>query len=241
MAVPLTGIEVNHRLQIAGQAIPLEAVTVQLRLNEVGSGQFTVPAAPAVKKGTFAEFFISVAGGAHYLVFTGAVTNVTAAEGRQQVVARELCAVLEFPCFFFLRRATVRDVIAKIEEESRLHFLLPAGADYLSDRRPAFESKGSCRAALAQLPKAWDVPDAVWYQLPDGTLYWGRWQTGPFTKGAVPIEAKLMLEHQPDQGLLRLPCIPALRPGMVVQSDFRFRIDGVIFQGDTVQVKYSRL
>jgi hypothetical protein len=149
--------------------------------------------------------------------------------------------VLEFPCFFFLRRVTLRDVIAKIEQESRLHFLLPAGADYLNERRPAFESQGSCKAALAQLPKRWDVPDAVWYQLPDGTVYWGRWQNGPFSKGAVPIEAKLLLEHHADQGVLRLPCIPALRPGMIVQSDFRFRIDGTIFQGDTVQVKYQRL
>jgi hypothetical protein len=202
---------------------------------------FTIPGAAPARKGSFAEFFISVAGGAHYLVFTGAVTEVQLSEGRQHVRVRELCAVLEYPGFFFLRRVTLRDVIAKVEEESRLHFILPKGARYLDDRRPVFESKGSCKSALAQLPKLWDVPDAVWYQMPDGTVYWGKWQSGPFTKAAVPIESRLILERDPDKNLLRLPCIPALRPGMIVQSDFRFRIDSVTFQADTVLVKYQRL
>jgi hypothetical protein len=241
LAAPITGIEINHRLQIDGRAVPVDAVTVSLMLNEVGFALFTIPAPAAVKKGGFAEFFISVAGGAHYLVFTGAVTEVQLGENRQQLKVRELSAVLEFPCFFFLRQTTLREVIARIEQESKLHFILPSGADYLNDRKPAFESKGSCKNALAQLPKAFDVPDAVWYQMPDGTIYWGAWQTGPFTKAAVPIEGKLILENDTKQNLLRLPCIPALRPGMWVQSDFRFRIDAVTFQGDTVLVEYTRL
>ncbi|HEX7928212.1 MAG TPA: hypothetical protein VF678_11515, partial [bacterium] len=186
MAASLTGIEVNHRLQISGKPVPVEGVSVSLMLNDVGVGTFVVPGDAPVKKGGFAEFFISVAGGAHYLVFTGAVTEVQLAQNRQQVKARELCAVLEYPTFFFLRRTTLREVIAKIEEESKLHFILPRGAGYLNDRKPAFESGGSCKNALAQLPKAFDVPDAVWYQMPDGTIYWGQWQSGPFTKAAVP-------------------------------------------------------
>jgi len=240
LAASVTGIEVNHRLQISGRPVPVEAVSVNLMLNDVGFAQFTVPNSAPVTKGGFAEFFISVAGGAHYLVFTGAVTEVQLAENRQQVRVRELCAVLEYPCFFFLRRTTLREVIAKIEQESRLHFILPSGAGYLNERKPVFESQGSCKNALAQLPKAFDVPDAVWYQMPDGTIYWGVWQNGPFTKAAVPIESKLILEND-NKSLLRLPCIPALRPGMLVQSDFRFRIDAVTFQGDTVQVQYTRL
>lgn len=57
----------------------------------------------------------------------------------------------------------------------------------------------------------------------------------------MQIKSKLILENETDKGVMHLPCIPALRPGMVVHSDFRFRIDGVIFQGDTVQVKYTWL
>lgn len=241
MASSPLGIEVQHRLQIGGQTAPVEAVAVNLMLNDVGFAQFTVPETAPAEKGGFVEFFISVAGGAHYLVFTGAVTESRVVEGRRQVRARELCAVLEYPCYFFLRRVSLREVIARIEQESRLHFILPARADYLNERRPVFESGGSCKTALAQLPARWGVPDAVWYQLPDGTVYWGRWQSGPFTKATVPIESKLVLEKNTEQSLLRLPCIPALRPGMVVQGDFRFRIDAVTFQGDTVLVKYSRV
>jgi hypothetical protein len=237
----LTGIEVNNRLQIDGKIVPVEQVSVNLMLNDIGFAVFSVPVTVPVRKGTFAEFFISVAGGAHYLVFTGAVTEVKVVGVQQQVRVRELCAVLEFPVFFFLRRVTVRDVIKKIEQECRLRFLLPAGASYLDEPRPNFESNGSCKLALDKLAQKFDVPDAVWYQMPDGTIYWGRWQNGPFTKAAVPIEPKLFLENDSNTGLARLPCIPALRPGMVVQSNFRFRIDLVTFMGDTCMLKYTRL
>ena len=239
MASSLTGLEIGNRLQIEGKVVPVEQVSVNLMLNDIGYALFSVPLGVPVKKGSFAEFFISVAGGAHYLVFTGAVTEVLPQSNHQQIKARELCAVLEFPVFFFLRRVTVRDIIQKIEQESHLRFLLPAGASYLDEPRPNFESKGSCKMALDQLPQKYDVQDAVWYQMPDGQVYWGRWQAGPFTKAAVPIDSKLFLENDASNHIARLPCIPALRPGMVVESHIRFRIDLVTFMGDTAMLKYT--
>jgi hypothetical protein len=238
---PVLGIQVNHRLQIGGEPVPIESATVHLELNTVGWGVFAVSRSAAVAKGRFAEYFISVAGGAHYLVFTGAVVEVTDVGAGRQVKVRELSMVLEYPTSFFLPRATPRLVIGKIQQETRLHFILPANAPYLDERRPSFSCDGNCERALAHMSRVWDLPDVVWYQLPDGTMFWGRWRSGPFTKAAVPIESKLAIETNLSQSLLRLPCIPALRPGMIVQSDFSYRINATTFQGDTVLVHFSKL
>lgn len=241
MAIPVLGIEINHRLQIAGEPIPVQSATVHLELNAVGWGVFAVDRSSAVAKGRLVEYFISVAGGAHFLVLTGAVVEVTDVGTGRQVKVRELCMVLEYPTSFFLPRATPRRVIERIQNETRLHFLLPANAPYLDDRRPSFSCEGNCVRALTAMQKLWDLPEVVWYQMPDATVFWGRWRSGPFTKAAVPIEPKLLMEIDEAQGMLRLPCIPALRPGMMVSSGFAFRINSTTFQGDTVLVRFSRL
>ena len=40
---------------------------------------------------------------------------------------------------------------------------------------------------------------------------------------------------------LMLPYIPALRPGMMVESDFRFRIDGLVFTGEKLKVNWTKV
>jgi hypothetical protein len=132
-------------------------------------------------------------------------------------------------------------VIAKIESTTGLRFLLPAGADYLDHRRVRFQHYGTCRGALEVAARKWEVDDAVWFQLPDGRMYWGHWALGPYTKAPLPISSDLISERNAERRTLVLPYIPALRPGMVVQSDFRFRIDALVFSGDTTRVEWREL
>ncbi|MFI5400014.1 MAG: hypothetical protein ACHQZQ_03055 [SAR324 cluster bacterium] len=192
-------------------------------------------------KGQLAECFVSVAGQQDYLVLMGPVVQVRAAGGVFDLTVRELCTVLDIPTSIYSRQCSAREIVASVEKKSGLHFLVPARAPFLDEIKPVFQFAGTCRAALEKVIQAWDLPEVVWYQLPDGTMFFGPWRTGPFTKSDVPVDERLVLEKNVEQRTLRLPMIPALRPGMIVNCGFRFRIDELQFEHDTVSIRWSRL
>ena len=232
----------NKRLLINGQAMPLASDFVRLKLNEVGEGFFEVLEQPRSEGRALVEFYAGVNGKEEYLVFTGALREVKQmGEGRFRVTARELCMVLDMNIILNFGRCTAREVIAKIEKETGLKFLLPKGAYYLDENRLQFTHYGSASDAIKAVTHKWDLKEMVWFQLPDGRMYWGHWTQGPYTRAPLPIEAKLMSEMNDKSRTLMLPYIPALRPGMLVESDFRFRIDGLVFTGEKLKVNWTKV
>ncbi|NIR96827.1 MAG: hypothetical protein GWO03_01775, partial [Gammaproteobacteria bacterium] len=99
---------------------------------------------------------------------------------------------LNVPVTLNLMQCTVRQVIAKVEDATGLRFLLPAGATYLDERRVRFNFYGPALDALEAARVHWELPEMVWFQLPDGRMYWGHWASGPYTKAPIPIEPKLV-------------------------------------------------
>ena len=234
-------MRLNKRLLVDGKQVPLVSDYVRLRLNEVGDGIFEVQDLPG-RKGNLVGLYVSVGDSQEYLMMTGALVETRLlAKGRLRIAARELSTVLEMPIMINLPQCTAREVVAEIEEVTGLRFLLPAGADYLDERRVGFKHFGQCLGALNSLAKRWDLVEAVWFQLPDGRMYWGHWASSPYTKAPLPIEAGMISQMDEKNKTLVLPYIPALRPGMVVKSEFRFRIDGLTFAGDTVKVDWKRV
>jgi hypothetical protein len=127
--------------------------------------------------GALVEYYAAVGQSEHYRVLMGAVTRIETLPGKRKLLhARELSFALEFPASYYLRHPSARDVIAAIEKKSGLHFIVPVSAQYLEERRPVFSTQGTSRTALDHLGQLWDVPGAVWYQLPDGLIYWGHWR-----------------------------------------------------------------
>lgn len=236
-------MRLNKRLIVNGRRLPLATDYVRLRLNEVGEGIFEVLEAPrGGGRRALAEYYVGVGDTEEYLVLTGAVTETREqAPGRIRLHVSELCTVLEMTHTFNLMHCTPREVIGKIEDVTGLRFLLPAGERYLDERRLQFTHYGKCRDALRRMATLWEVDGAVWFQLPDGRMYWGHWSLGPYTKAPLPIGSELILEHDRQRRTLVLPYIPALRPGMMVQSSFRFRIDSLIYSGDTARLEYTEV
>ena len=232
----------NKRLLINGKATPLASDFVKLKLNEVGEGFFEVLEQPRSEGRALVEFYAGVNGKEEYLVFTGALREVKQmGEGRFRVTARELCMVLDLNIIINMGRCTAREVIAKIERETGLKFLLPKGAYYLDENRLQFTHYGTAAGAIKAVIDKWDLKEMVWFQLPDGRMYWGHWTQGPYTRAPLPIESKLMSEMNDKSRTLMLPYIPALRPGMLVESDFRFRIDGLVFTGEKLKVNWTKV
>jgi hypothetical protein len=235
-------VRLTKRLLINGQQIPLASDYVRLHLNDVGAGIFEVLEAPRSVRRALAELYVAVGDAEEYLILTGAVTETRQlAPGRLRLDVSELAMVLDSTIVINLMHGTARQVVAKIEGATGLRFLLPAGADYLDQRRVVFKYYGRCRDALEAAAGKWEVDEAVWFQLPDGRMYWGHWALGPYSKAPLPISSDLISQRDMERHTLVLPYIPALRPGMVVQSDFRFRIEGLVFSGDTARVEWKEL
>ncbi len=234
-------MKLTKKLILNGKPLEIFSDFINLRLNTVGEAIFEVREEPADTHKALVEFYAGVGGGMEYLMFTGAVTEVRQmSPGRVRMVARELSAVLELPVIINRQHSTAREVLAKIEQETGLRFLLPAGAGYLDERRVRYQHYGPGIGALDLLAKLWEVEGVVWFQLPDGRMYWGNWIHGPYTKAELPIEPKLALARDDKAHTLTLPYIPALRPGMMVRMDFRFRIEAVKFSGEAVYLEWRR-
>ena len=236
-------MNLRKRLLINGNQVALGSDRVELGLNRIGEGVFDIlEPIPASARTPLAEFYLGVGEQDEYLVMTGAVmAKEPKGEGRFRITVRELSAVLDMPVRIDMRQVSARQVLGRIEKKTGLRFLLPAKARYLDERRIRFVSHGSGVEALALIAERWELSNVVWFQLPDGRMYWGHWTQGPYTASEVPIDPKLVLRQDDEQGTLELPCIPALRPGILVRTDFRFRIDHVIFIGDKVQLAFTRV
>lgn len=249
-------MQVMRKIVIGGRPLMPATLHAHLAMSSIGSAELRLgPEAltpgPADReairiilsqaKGQLAECFLSVAGQPDYLIVMGPVTQVKPVDGQYEVKVRELAAVLEAPAVFFLRNKTAREVVAEIEKRSRLHFIVPSRAPYFNEIKPVFQCTGTCRTALDKVIQAWELPEVVWYQLPDGTVFFGPWRAGPFNKADVPIDERLVLEKDLGQKTLRLPLIPALRPGMAVDCGFRFRIDELDFEDETMLIYWTRL
>jgi hypothetical protein len=249
-------MQISRKVVVGGLPLAAQVLTAHLGLSTVGTatalfGPEALTPGPAdpraverilgAAKGQLAECFVSVAGQPDYLVAMGPVSGMQRAGNGFQVTVRELCTILEMQTALYLRNCSAREIVATIEKRSKLHFLVPAKSPYLDEIRPVFQFTGTCRAALAKIVQTWELTETVWYQLPNGSVFFGPWRLGPFTNSDLPVDPRLVLEKDMEQHTLRLPLIPALRPGMVVDCGFRFRIDELDFETETVLIKWKRL
>lgn len=235
-------MNLRKRLLVNGKPLSLDKARLELGLNRHGEGTFEVlEKLPASARTPLAEYYLGVGDQPDYLVMTGAVTEYQPlGQARYRIVVRELSSVLDMPVQVNLTQVSARQVLNRIEKQTGLRFLLPAKASYLDERRVRFQSFGSGADALKLLQHVWELTSVVWYQLPDGRMYWGHWSQGPYNASEVPIDPKLILARNDQGNTLDLPCIPALRPGMVVRTEFRFRIDALVFSEDLVRLHYSK-
>jgi len=232
----------RKRFLVEGTPHRLVSEVVRLYLNQPGEGTFEVMADPQWHGKPLVELYVSFGTPQEYLVMTGFAQSVTPLQpGLCRIECLELSAVMQLPLIINKYHSTPREIIGLIEAKTSLRFMLPTGATYLDEKRVHFQSHGTCRDALDAIATKWELPNVVWYQLPDGRMYWGHWSRGPFTANPLPIDPKLVQAHDEKKRALVLPYIPALRPGMLVESDFLYRIDSLEFKEDTVTVYYMKM
>jgi hypothetical protein len=113
------------------------------------------------------------------------------------------------------------------------------GNAYLNVLIPRFASTGPLTGALNSLGAAFHVPDAVWYEQPDGRIFWGSWAATPMAQAPLPLHANVILEKDIAAHAVRIPLVPSLRPGMLVLSEDReFRIEKIQMTRDTMRLEW---
>ncbi len=169
------------------------------------------------------------------LAITGYVERAQPAEnGFQRLFVRELVGVFErmWPCSF--QHPTLRKVASWLEENSGIAVSVP-DASYSDKPIPHFTHNGTGYQLLNNLGRAFSIPDYIWYQLPDGSLYVGGVEKAMFAGRPVDIPAEFS-QGAAGGNSITLPVIQSLRPGVELNGE---RVTKVHLTNDTMAVTWT--
>lgn len=224
------------RLYLSGEEIPLVDSNLVLELSSGGRGFITAVTAEDYT-GKLVRLDIGYPD-SMYRWFTGYVERSQPAEnGSVKLFVRELVGTLDrqVPCSF--QHPTLRTINDWLGSHSGLTFTLPAGADYTDKPIAHFTHAGTGWQLLSSLGRAFSIPDYVWYQLPDGTMFTGSYAHSLLAGKPVTIP------HEFNQATaagdsMTIPMVPTLRPGAMVNGQ---RITMVRLMNDDMLLTWTPL
>ncbi|EKN5939924.1 hypothetical protein DVP82_02800 [Yersinia enterocolitica] len=223
-------------LRIGDDVIPANNLNLSLSLNGCGLGFVTA----LTDQGCVGKL-VRLDLGNNASIFrwlTGFVERSAPAEnGAQRLMVRELVGVFErsWPCS--LQHPTLRDVTDAVGKSTNMRFVLPENVAYTDTPIPHFQHNGSGNQLMLNLGRAFSIPDYVWYQLPDGTVYVGSYADSRFAQTPVDIPQEFA-QGGGGGNSLTLPLIPAIRPGVIVNGR---RITKVDVSDDTMTLNWMPL
>ncbi|HGP4144714.1 TPA: hypothetical protein ACLLIE_004008 [Enterobacter roggenkampii] len=221
------------RLYLSGDEVHIADLNMVLELNSCGRGFVT-----AQTDQDYTGKMVRLDVGYSDLLlrwFTGYVERSQPADkGFVRLFVRELAGVFEksWPCSF--QHPTLRDVAAWLTEQSGITIAVP-DADYSDKPIPHLTHSGSGMQLLNNLGRAFSVPDYVWYQLPDGSLYVGGAEKSLFAGRPVDIPAEFSQESA-GGNTMTIPLVQSLRPGVEVNGQ---RLTKVQLSGDSMTVTWT--
>lgn len=235
------------RLSIGTSVAEPLAHRVDLGLGCVGSATFDVRAEkfPDVQTRQTCRLYVGASDKVTFLLFQGLVSEVDSPRaGVARIVARQRCAALEGEQSISLPNCTAMHVLQELADATDLPFAtaLPGdpGNAYLTTAIPHYSSQGPMCDALNGLGATFGVTDAVWYEQPDGRIFWGSWGRTPMAQTPLPLQDNIILEQAAGGRAVRIPLVASLRPGMRIQTpDREFRIDKLHLEGDTMRLEWG--
>ena len=136
----------------------------------------------------------------------------TVSPGEQLIFCRELSAALNRDLLMGLRHVSAKDVLARINKETDLSFTLP-GAGYMQKQSPYFHHCGGGYQAMDAIGPVYEIPNYIWQQQGDGSIYAGSWNDSRWADKPVSIPDNVFTNHLAQNSAI-LGMIPALRPGV---------------------------
>jgi len=220
---------------------------VVLGLNQVGWGTFEVRSADFsdLKVKDTCRFYVGRSDKFTVLLLQGQISLVEEIRpGTIRITVHQRCRALDQVHPLHLTECTALHVLQELVEATSLTFATadpkdPA-AGYLTTSVPSFTSQGSLRSALESMGPVFGVPDAVWYEQPDGKVFWGSWGQTTMAKSPLPLQGNVIQERDPGGRSVLIPIVGAIRPGMVMQApEGNYRVDGLQLQGDRMRLEWT--
>lgn len=226
-------MKITSRFYIGSQTVTPANIHLVLELSAAGRGFVTVPGDDNLQ-GKIVALDLGYSG-KMLRWFTGIVERSQQAErGWQRIFIRELSGILARPMPCSLQHPTLREVCAWVTEQCGLAFALPDGQNYTDTPIPHFTHSGSGYQLLNNLGRAFSVPDYIWQQLPEGAVFAGSWDQSRWP--ALPVDIPPGFSDQQQGGdTMRIVCVPAMRPGAVVNGQ---RIKRVELTDDQMSVTW---
>ncbi|WP_429179925.1 hypothetical protein [Aeromonas salmonicida] len=218
-------MKLTTHLTINGQPAHLVEHDIMLDLNAGGRAALTAQA--QAQKGHPITIDVGYNGELRRW-FTGYVYDVQpAATGAVQLLCRELAGILAGRLPVSMQHATLRNLLAWLTSETGLVFMLPEAANYADRPIPNFTSAGTGYQLLDNAGRAFEVPDFVWYQQPDGAIFVGSHADSRWHGREVEIDSAWTARQAGN--LITLSPVPTMRPGAIVNGK---RVTRVRLKGD---------
>ena len=208
-------MKLHKQVWVGGTSYPLTKEDVRLDLFNPGSAVFDVSADVALAG--LVRFCAGYDPQALQEVFAGYVDNSFAIDKKQQrIFCRELTGSLSRLVPVSLRNVSVRDVLAVIAQETGLKFITPEQA-YSTKKAPAFYSLGSGYYCMDSIANVYSVPQYLWQQQGDGSVYVGSWAHSFWAGREIELPTSMM-ESTGIANMARIPAMPKLRPGAMASG-----------------------
>ncbi len=225
-------MKLNRVLSINGKPKQLVDDRVVLGLASPGAAQFTLvktkddaQLTDVVKKGDLVTFDLGWAKqAALQRLFIGWVTKVNPMDNKRvKILCTELSGALRFNVPLDLRHVTLRDVLLQINKLTGLNFATP-DADYATRQAANFFNTGSGYQALESIGRVFEIDDYMWQQQ-GGIIYVGSWADSRWAAVDDMILPEKLFEGHSANEVSKLAAIPALRPGVRINSRLVNRLD----------------
>lgn len=165
--------------------------------------------------------------------FLGYVESVVKVDNKQvSIFCREMSAVLSIPMPLSLRHPTLNDVLQAVSDFSDGLKFVVVDSEYAKTKIPHFSNIGSGYNALNALGKAFKIPDYIWRQQDDGSIFVGSWEDADYDALDIPDD---LLDSQLSSNSANVLAIPFLRPGILFNDN---RLKRVEFAGNMMTVDW---
>lgn len=128
---------------------------------------------------------------------------------------RELIGVLRNPLPISIQHVTLKALLEYVTTITGLEFVLPE-ADYTNTPAPYVINHSTGFALLDSLGDSFDIAKYVYQQMGDGRVFVGSWLDSLWCDRNIPIAYELI--SQASINTVEVPCMPMLRPGVMVNG-----------------------
>lgn len=214
---------------------------MRCELSAVGWGEFEIESDVEITAGSRAVFSAKLETSVWREQLAGVVTKpVKLAARHWSVTVREYSLVLDTDVAISLVHPSFTDVMGEISRELGLKINVPKLPAY-DEKLPHFVHTGSARRALRAAFDAWNLIDAVWYQI-DGKIWVGRYADSERAmKMPVGIHHGIIQERSKSaHHMIKFWLIPSLRPGAKLKLDGQtFKVDAITTENSTSEIKWT--